>query len=123
MINGPADDGESAAGFTGDRRYTAAFSDVWEAVLAAVAELRAWRVLSSDSREGTLHVETAGLLGRRPLEARLRVSLDEVGWTKLEMRMDRSGGGILPSRAPRRVGRLLGRVDRMLRVPRGGAGR
>jgi hypothetical protein len=118
MTNGPAGAVGNDAEYVGDRRYTAPFSDVWEAVLAAVADLREWRVLSSNSQSGVLTIETAGLLGRRPLEAELRLSLDEVGLTRLEMRMDRARRGFLPAAAPRRVGRLLAKVDRRLRPAR-----
>jgi hypothetical protein len=119
MTNGPADPAGNEAEYVGDRSYTAPFSDVWDTVLAAIGELREWRVLSSSSQAGTLRVETADLFGRRPLEAELRLSLDEMGMTRLQMRMDRSRRGLLPPAAPRRVGRLLASVDRRLRLPRG----
>ena len=102
MTNRPGGRVENDAEYVGDRRYTAPFSQVWETVLQAVGDLREWRVVSSNSQEGTLRVETADVFGRRPLEAELRVSLDEVGLTWLEMRMDRSRRGFLPPSAPRR---------------------
>ena len=119
MTNGPSGDAGNDEEYVGDRSYTAPFSDVWATVLAAIGDLREWRVLSRDSQGGTLRVETADMFGRRPLEAELRLSLDEVGMTRLEMRMDRSRRGLLPPAAPRRVGRLLASVDRRLRLPRG----
>ena len=88
-------------------------------MLATIADLREWRVLSSDSQAGTLRVQTAGIFGGHPIEAELRVSLDEVGLTRLEMRMGRSRRGFLPPAAPRRVGRLLANVDRRLHASRG----
>jgi hypothetical protein len=118
MTNGPAGRGENDTQYVGDRRYTAPFSDVWQTVLAAVEDLREWRVVSSNSQAGTVRVETADVLGRHPLEAELRLSLDEVGLTRLEMRMEHARRGFLPPAAPRRVGRLLAKVDRRLRAPR-----
>ena len=118
MSNGPADAGGSNAEYVGHGSYTAAFSELWTTVLAAVGDLREWRVLSSDSRAGTLRVQTADVLGRRPLEAEVRLSLDELGLTRLEMRMPRSRRGLFPPAAPRRVARLLAKVDRRLRSPR-----
>ena len=118
MTNGPTGPLENDAEYVGDRRYTAPFSDVWETVLWAVGDLREWRVLSSNSQAGVLRVETTDLFGRRPLEAELRLSLDEVGLTRLEVRMDRTRRGFLPAAAPRRVGRLLAKVDRRLRPAR-----
>jgi hypothetical protein len=115
MTSGAAGAGGRDAEFVGRGSYTAPFSELWDALLGAVGDLREWKVLSSNSQAGTLRVQTADVLGRRPLEAELRLSLDEVGLTRLEMRMDRSRRGVLPSPAPRRVARLLARLDRRLR--------
>jgi hypothetical protein len=115
MTNGTSIPGGDREEFAGARSYAVPFSDVWSTALAAVAELRGWRVLTSNSQAGTVQLATADRFGRRPLDAELRLSLDEVGLTRLEMRMGQGRRLLLPAAAPGRVARLLGRVDRLLR--------
>lgn len=95
--------------------YTAVFHDVWVAAIAAVEALRGWSITSSDSRAGTIDLVTADRLGRSPAPARLHLSLDEVGLTRLEIRA--AAPGARGTRDRRRARRLLARIERHLPPP------
>ena len=95
------------------RTYTAVFHDVWVAMLAAAGALRGWTVTAADSRAGTATIATADLLGRSPAVAEVRLSLDPLGLTLLEVHLPATERPE-PARDARRARRLLRRVDRLL---------
>lgn len=98
------------------RTYTAVFHEVWVAILGAAGALRGWSVDASDSREGTVTLLAADLFGRSPAVLEVRLSLDEVGLTRLDVRAAAMEGAE-QKRDLRRARRLLRRVDRLLLEP------
>lgn len=102
------------------RSYAIAFHDVWEAALASAAALRGWEVLDTDSRAGEIRLQTLNRLGRAPSEGRLRLWLDDLGQTRLEVHFEAPrrllGAGAVSARATR----FLNRLERSLGLPRGG---
>lgn len=101
-------------GVVAERSYAIPFHDVWEAALASVGALRGWAVVDRDPRAGELRLRTLNRLGRAPLQGRVRLWLDEMGQTRLEVRFDETrrllGGGSARTRATR----FLRRLERLL---------
>lgn len=102
------------------RSYAVPFIQVWDAGLAVVGGLRGWRILASDPHEGTIRLLSVSPVQRRPLEGGIRMWLDELGQTKLEVRFEEPRHRLLPAAAPSRAERFLGRLERLLAVRRRG---
>jgi hypothetical protein len=114
MSHESASDGRQTTTTEVSRSYPVAFVDVWTATLAAIETLRGWQTLDRDSHEGTIRINTASPVGHWLLEAGVRLRLDELGQTLLEIRFDEPRHILMPPIAPRRAARLLRRVDRAL---------
>ena len=99
-----------------ERSYSIAFHDVWEAAVAAAGTLREWSVTASDPRSGTLAITTADRFGRRPLPGSVRLWLDELGQTRMEVRLSEPVRLLASGSAARRIARFLTRVDAALRA-------
>lgn len=102
------------------RSYAIAFHDVWEAALASAVALKGWEVLESDSRAGEIRLQTLNRLGRAPSEGRVRLWLDELGQTRLEVLFEEPRRLLRPGPHGARATRFLRRLDRSLGVPPGG---
>jgi hypothetical protein len=102
------------------RSYTVPFSEVWDLVLGTIDQLRGWQLLSADSHEGTMRVLTLSPFRHRPMEAAIRLWLDELGLTRLEIRYDEPRHILLPPVAPQRGEKFLKRIDRALTKRRSG---
>lgn len=96
------------------RSYGVAFHDVWEAALAVLPSLRGWSVVTSDPRRGTIEATTANPLGRSPLAAWLKLWLDDMGQTRLEIQFEEPRHPLLRPAVAGRGRRYLRRVDRAL---------
>jgi uncharacterized protein (DUF1499 family) len=103
------------------RTYAVPFAAVWDAALAEARAMPRWTVAEPDARTGTIRAEARTLLWRFTDDVVVRVSLDDGGMTRVDVRSSsRVGRGDLGANA-RRVARFLHRVDRRLRA--GGAAR
>lgn len=98
------------------RTYAVPFSEVWEAVGSTTSGLKRWAVRTSDPREGTLSLTTTSLIGHRPLDAEVRLWLDDLGQTRLEIRFHEPKHLLIPAVGPRRAERFLRRLERALGI-------
>lgn len=89
------------------RAYSIQFERVWSAALVLGRTLRGWSVSDVDQRNGQISAEVSGWLLKRPDQATIVVSLDEVGLTRVDLRMTP-----LTFRLGRRVSRR--RIERFL---------
>lgn len=95
------------------RSYAVPFARVWSAALAE-AEARRWTVLACDPAAGELHAEARTRLWRFADDVWVRVSLDAMGQTRVDVvSASRVGRGDLGTNA-RRIARFLRAVDRRL---------
>ncbi len=101
------------------RTYVHPFVAVWEAALALAAERPRWTVVEADPRAGLLRAESRTLLWRFVDDVTVRVRLDEVGMTRVDVESrSRVGRADLGVNA-RRIARFLHALDRRLRAARG----
>lgn len=97
------------------RTYAVPFSRVWGAALEE-ARARGWTVLETDPAAGELHAEARTPVWRFTDDVWVRVSLDALGQTRLDVvSASRVGRGDLGTNA-RRIARFLHAVDRRLGI-------
>lgn len=97
------------------RSYAVPFARVWSAALAEV-EARGWTVLESDPVAGELHAEARTRVWRFTDDVWVRISLDALGRTRVDVvSASRVGRGDLGTNA-RRIARFLRAVDRRLGI-------
>jgi hypothetical protein len=89
------------------RAYPIQFDRVWSAALVLGRDLRGWSVSDVDPRNGQISAEVHGWPLKRRDHATIVVSLDELGLTRVDLRMTP-----LTFRIGRRVSRR--RIERFL---------
>src|SRR5215212_8034275 len=67
------------------REYAVPFTTVWEAVLETARSQRRWTVTQADARRGEIDAEARTSLWRFVDDVWIRVSLDELGLTRVDM--------------------------------------
>lgn len=96
------------------RRLQVPYLHVWEALAEEVASRDRWSVAEADRREGRMRVECTSLVFRFVDDLEVRVSLDELGYTRVEARSSsRRGAGDFGANR-RRVRGLMRALDRRL---------
>ncbi|HEX9939354.1 MAG TPA: DUF1499 domain-containing protein [Longimicrobium sp.] len=102
------------------REYPVPFTTVWNAVQETVRAQRRWTVTQADARRGEIEAEARTALWRFVDDVWIRVSLDDLGLTRVDMSSaSRVGSGDLGVNA-RRIARFLHALDRRLQA--GGRG-
>lgn len=113
MTRDHADANDPASAILTERR-SEVYHDVWMAAVATATALRGWSVTRADSRNGTITLITADLLGRHPETAELEIGLDAVGLTIITLSRPEDSGDAARTRIRRRGARLLRRLGRLL---------
>lgn len=102
------------------RDYAVPFSTVWDAVLATVRALKRWTVVNAEARRGEVQAEARTALWKFVDDVWIRVSLDELGLTRVDViSQSRVGRADLGTNA-RRIARFLHALDRRLEPGSGG---
>ncbi|HET7230885.1 MAG TPA: DUF1499 domain-containing protein [Longimicrobium sp.] len=100
------------------REYPVPFTAVWDAVLETARSRPRWSVIQADARRGEIEVEARTGVWRFVDDVLIRISLDELGLTRVDMTsQSRVGRADLGVNA-RRIARFLHALDRRL-VPGG----
>ena len=98
------------------RSYPVPFAQVWDAAVETVLASRRWVMTGSNPGAGTIDAEARTLLWRFTDDISVRVTLDEHGMTRVDVRSaSRVGRADLGTNA-RRVARFLHALDRRLRL-------
>lgn len=100
------------------RAYPVRFGSVWSAALSTAEALGGWRVIDRDPVHGEIRAEACGRLWKRPDEVHIRLSLDEVGLTRVDLVVTPLARRIGRRRGRRRIGRYLRALDAALRAAR-----
>lgn len=96
------------------REYPVPFTVVWDAVQETIRAQRRWTVTQADARRGEIQAEARTALWRFVDDVWIRVSLDDLGLTRVDMSSaSRVGRGDLGVNA-RRIARFLHALDRRL---------
>ena len=96
------------------RSYAIPFAEVWAVALDIAQNTPGWTILSSDPRGGEIVAEATTRLWRSTDDVWIRLSLDELGQTCVEMASaSRKGGGDLGTNT-RRIARFLRSLDARL---------
>jgi Protein of unknown function (DUF1499) len=102
------------------REYAVPFTTVWEAALETARARRGWSVVETDARRGEILAEARTALWRFVDDVAIRISLDELGMTRVDVAsQSRVGTADLGANA-RRIARFLHALDR--RMQPGGRG-
>ena len=96
------------------RSYAVPFAQVWTVALDIAQKTPGWTILSSDPRAGEIVAEATTRLWRSTDDVWIRLSLDELGQTCVEMASaSRKGHGDLGTNT-RRIARFLRSLDARL---------
>ena len=115
VANGVGVDTRSQGGPEG-RTYSVPFARVWDAIVAEIQKRTRWRLVHSDEGLGLLTVTCRSRLQRRVDDLAIWVSLDENGFTKVDLRSGpratekRPAGPLKPSHS-KRITALLAALD------------
>lgn len=94
--------------------YAVQFGEVWRAALAVARTLRGWEVQRSDAREGVIEALVQSWVWRRADLVTVRITLDEVGLTRVDLAAAplafRFGSGL----SRRRLGRFVRALEAAL---------
>jgi uncharacterized protein (DUF1499 family) len=94
-----------------ERSYSIPFARVWAAALEIARQTRGWTIASSDPVAGEIVAEASTRLWKFTDDVWIRVSLDELGQTRVEMASaSRKGSADLGTNA-RRIARFLRSLD------------
>lgn len=118
FANGVWVDTRSAGGPEG-RTYSVPFARVWDAIVAQIQERTRWRLVHSDEGLGLLTVTCRSLLQRRVDDLAIWVSLDENGFTRVDLRSgpratEKHPDGPVKPYHRKRIASLLGSLDDQL---------
>ena len=105
------------------RAYAVPFAEVWLAVLETVERMPRWTIVAADSKGGTVAAEARTFLWRFTDDVEVRVSLDDHGLTRVDLRSSSRIGGTDLGTNARRIARFLHALDRRLRSRGGGPAR
>lgn len=101
------------------RAYAVAFAEVWGAVMETARAMPRWTVTASDAGKGTVSAEARTALWGFTDDVVIRISLDDKGMTRVDLRSSsRVGRGDLGANG-RRVARFLHALDARLRPAMG----
>jgi Protein of unknown function (DUF1499) len=96
------------------RDYAVPFTTVWNAALETARARKRWTVTQADARRGEIQAEARTALWRFVDDVWIRISLDELGQTRVDVSSEsRVGRGDLGANA-RRIARFLHALDRRL---------
>lgn len=96
------------------RSYAVPFAAVWQAALAEIESRRGWTILEASPAAGEVHAEARTPLLRFADDVWVRISLDPLGQTRVDVvSASRVGRTDLGTNA-RRIARFLHAVDRRL---------
>lgn len=102
------------------REYAVPFTTVWEAALETARSWKRWTVVSAEARRGEIQAEARTALWKFVDDVLIRVSLDELGLTRVDVTsQSRVGRADLGTNA-RRIARFLHALDRRLEPGSGG---
>lgn len=94
--------------------YAVQFGEVWRAALIVARTLRGWEVLRTDARDGVIEAQVQSWIWKRPDRIEVRITLDEVGLTRVDLASAplafRLGSGL----SRRRVGRFMRALEAAL---------
>ncbi|HEX8359361.1 MAG TPA: DUF1499 domain-containing protein [Longimicrobium sp.] len=96
------------------RAYAAPFAQVWDAALAAARAMPRWTVAEPDARSGTIRAEAHTGLLKFTDDVSIRISLDDKGMTRVDVRSASRVGSADFGTNARRVARFLHAVDARL---------
>lgn len=99
------------------RAYAVRFDRVWDAAREVGRSLRGWSVTGADARGGEITAGVTGWPWRRPDDAVIRVWLDEVGMTRVDLALTPRTPRIGNRVCARRIGRFLRALDAAVRRP------
>src|SRR5690606_30521022 len=103
-----------APGAPPGRAYGVVFGRVWLAALEAVRSMDRWAQLGADPARGEIRVEIPRLLRRAPRAARISVSLDDLGFTRVHATLLDENGAPLRRGEPRQIRRFYRRLEGIL---------
>jgi hypothetical protein len=115
LASGGGVDTRSQGGPDG-RTYSVPFARVWDAIVAEIRDRSRWQLVHSDEGLGLLTITCRSRLQRRVDDLAIWVSLDENGFTKVDLRSGpratekRPDGPLKPSHS-RRITSLLAALD------------
>ncbi len=96
------------------RAYAVPYAGVWDAALATARAMPRWTVGEPDARTGTIRAEARTSLWKFTDDVAIRISLDDKGMTRVDVRSaSRVGSADLGANA-RRVARFLHALDARL---------
>jgi uncharacterized protein (DUF1499 family) len=96
------------------RAYAVPFASVWEAALATARAMPRWTVAEPDARSGTIRAQAHTALWKFTDDVAIRISLDDKGMTRVDVRSaSRIGSADFGTNA-RRVARFLHALDARL---------
>ncbi|MEE9207271.1 MAG: hypothetical protein V3U67_02675 [Gemmatimonadota bacterium] len=115
LANGGGVDTRSQGGPDG-RTYSVPFARVWDAVVAEIQKRSRWRLVHSDEGLGLLTVTCRPRLQRRVDDLAIWVSLDENGFTRVDLRSgpratEKHPDGALKPSHRKRITSLLAALD------------
>lgn len=93
------------------RAYSVRFDSVWSAAREVGRTLRGWEVTAADARGGEIRAEVTGWPWKRPDDAVIRVWLDEVGLTRVDLTLTPQTPRLGTRVSARRIGRFLRALD------------
>ena len=101
------------------RTYSVPFAQVWDSIVAEVQGRSRWRLVHSDEGLGLLTVTCRPRLQRRVDDLAIWVSLDENGFTRVDLRSgpratEKRPDGLLKPSHGRRIATLLASLDKRL---------
>ena len=96
------------------REYAVPFTAVWDAALEVARTRKRWTVVNAEARRGEIQAEARTALWKFVDDVWIRVSLDELGLTRVDVSsQSRVGRADLGTNA-RRIARFLHALDRRL---------
>jgi hypothetical protein len=109
-----ATDPEAADPRLRGREYDLPYRRVWATALAVAGAEREWTVVAADPRAGEIRAEAPSILWRGVDDVRVRIALDPLGRTRVDLHSrSRARRADLGTNA-RRIGRFLRALDRAL---------
>ena len=96
------------------REYAVPFSTVWQAALETARGTKRWTIVQAEARRGEIQAEARTGLWKFVDDVWIRISLDELGLTRVDVSsQSRVGRADLGTNA-RRIARFLHALDRRL---------
>lgn len=93
------------------RDYAVQYDRVWSAAREVGRRLRGWTVNDADARRGEIRAEIVGWLWKRPDDVVIRITLDELGLTRVDLVLTPRTPRIGDRVSARRIGRFTRALD------------